>query len=223
MTICIIPARLNSKRIKEKNIKILNGKPLLGHVIKILKATKIFSRIIVSTDSKKIADIAKKYGAEVPFLRSKKLANDFTPIYKVLIDCVKKIKTEENPYHFCVYPTSIFVKKGNLKKAFSKIKKTKSKAIITIKKYNSPPLRSLKIKKNKIYYNFPKYEIARSQDLDDFYYDTGSFYIYETKALLKLKKKQQFPKKTTYLILDKTEIDINTEDEFRLAKKLFKS
>jgi pseudaminic acid cytidylyltransferase len=122
MTICIIPARLRSKRIKEKNIKILNGVPLLGHVIKALKAAKLFSRIVVSTDSKKIAKIAKKYGAEAPFLRDKKLSDDYTPTYKVLIDCIEKLKSHKTSYHFCVYPTSIFVKKKDLKKAFLNIK-----------------------------------------------------------------------------------------------------
>ena len=78
MTICIIPARKGSKRIKNKNIIKLNNIPLIGHVIKTALKSKIFSKVIVSTDSKKIQSIAKKYGADVPFIRSKKLSNDFT-------------------------------------------------------------------------------------------------------------------------------------------------
>ncbi len=67
--ICIIPARKGSKRIKNKNIKLFAGKPLISYVIKIAKKSKLFSRIIVTTDSKKIANIAKNNGAEVPFIR----------------------------------------------------------------------------------------------------------------------------------------------------------
>ena len=98
MTICIIPARLGSKSIKNKNIKFLKGKHLIGHVIKIAKSSGLFKRIIVSTDSYKISRIAKKYGAEVPFLRSKKLANDFAPTKDVILDCINKISSENSKY-----------------------------------------------------------------------------------------------------------------------------
>ena len=76
--ICIIPARQGSKRIKNKNIKLFAGKPLISYVIGIAKKSKLFSKIIVSTDSEKIANIAKNNGAEVPFLRNKKLSDDYT-------------------------------------------------------------------------------------------------------------------------------------------------
>ena len=79
--ICIIPARGGSKGIRKKNIKIIAGKPLLGHVIEDIKKGKIFSHIIVSTEDKEIAKIAKKYGAEVPFVRPKKYATDTTESY----------------------------------------------------------------------------------------------------------------------------------------------
>ena len=121
MTICIIPARLGSKSIKNKNIKFLKGKHLIGHVIKIAKSSGLFKRIIVSTESEKISKIAKFYGAEVPFIRKKKLADDYTPTFKVLIDCVKTLKSEKTPYHFCIYPTAIFIDKYDLRKAFKKI------------------------------------------------------------------------------------------------------
>ena len=94
MTICIIPARSGSKRIKNKNIRKINNIPMLGTTIQIAKKSKIFKRIIVSTDTEQIAKIAMEYGAEVPYLRSKKLANDFTATYEVLIDIVKKSQAE---------------------------------------------------------------------------------------------------------------------------------
>ena len=76
MTICIIPARSGSKRIKNKNIQKIDNVPLIGITIKIAKKSGLFKRIIVSTDCPKIASIAKKYGAEVPFLRDKKLSKN---------------------------------------------------------------------------------------------------------------------------------------------------
>ena len=93
MTICIIPARSGSKRIKNKNIKRFGGKPIISYAIRLAITSGLFKRIVVSTDSNRIAKIAKKYGAEVPFLRSKKLADDFTTLPEVLIDCIKKISS----------------------------------------------------------------------------------------------------------------------------------
>ena len=78
MIIAIIPARKNSKRIKNKNIKKFFKKPIISYSIKAAKKSKIFDRIIVSTDSKKIARISKMYGAEIPFVRPKELSDDFT-------------------------------------------------------------------------------------------------------------------------------------------------
>ena len=223
MTICIIPARSGSKRIKNKNIQKINGIPLIGMTIKIAKKSGLFKRIIVSTDCPKISSIAKKYGAEVPFLRDKKLSNDFTPTFKVLIDVVKKIGSQKEKFHFCIYPTSILISKNDLKMALLKIKKTKSKYIFPIAEFESNPYRSFIIKNNFIKFTWPKYQLKRSQDLDSLYYDTGSFYIYETKALLTISEKELIPKKSTYIILKKKLIDVNYPKDLKLLKEEFKN
>ena len=103
MTICIIPARKNSKRIKNKNIINFYGKPIIYYAIKIAKKSKLFSRIVVSTDCVKIAKIARKYGAEVPFIRSKKISDDYTNTLEVVVDSIKKISSENEKYHCCIY------------------------------------------------------------------------------------------------------------------------
>ncbi len=222
MSICIIPARSGSKRIKNKNIKTINGIPLIGRTIKIAKRSGLFKRIIVSTDCKNIAVIAKKFGAEVPFIRDKKLSNDYTPTFKVLIDAVKKIGSHKEKFHFCIYPTAILINKNDLKSALIKIKKTKSEFIFPIAKFAINPYRSLVIKKNTIRFTWPKYQMKRSQDLDDLYYDTGSFYIYKTKALLKVSEKELIPKNSTFIILKKKLIDVNYPKDLKLLKKTFK-
>ncbi len=220
MSICIIPARAGSKRIKNKNIKKINGTPLIGRTIQIAKKSGLFKRIIVSTDSLHIASIAKKYGAEVPFLRNKKLSDDYTPTFKVLIDTVRKIGSQKELFHFCIYPTSVLINKNDLKLAFSKIKKTKTEYIFPISKFENNPYRSLIIKKNKfVRFAWPKYQMKRGQDLDHLYYDTGSFYIYKTKTLLKVTEKNLIPKNSTYIILKKKLIDINYPRDLVLLKK----
>jgi pseudaminic acid cytidylyltransferase len=223
MTTCIIPARSGSKRIKNKNIQKINGIPLIGITIEIAKKSGLFKRIIVSTDCPKISSIAKKYGAEVPFLRDKKLSDDFTPTFKVLTDVVKRIGSQKEKFHFCIYPTSILINKYDLKMALLKIKKTKSKYIFPIAEFESNPYRSLIIKNNFIKFAWPKYQLKRSQDLNSLYYDTGSFYIYETKVLLKITEKQLIPKKSTYIILKKKLIDVNYPKDLKLLKAEFKN
>ena len=105
MSICIIPARKGSTRIKYKSIKKINNTYLISSVIKLAIKSKLFAKLLL-TDCKKIAKIAKNNGAEVPFLRSKKLSDNYTPTYAVLIDVIKKIKIKDQ-YIFYIYPTSL--------------------------------------------------------------------------------------------------------------------
>ena len=102
MNIAIITARQNSKRIKNKNIKLFNNHPLISYAIKASKKSKIFDRVIVSTDSKKIAKISIKYGAEIPFLRSKNISTDKSTTLSVIKDVIKRLKLYERYEFICV-------------------------------------------------------------------------------------------------------------------------
>ena len=141
--VCIIPARSKSKRIKNKNIKNFFGKPLIYYSIKLALKSKIFNKVIVSTDSQKIANIAKKYGAQVPFLRSKKNSNDKAPIYEVLKETIKKLNIKEK-FIFYIYPTAPLLKIKDLKLGLKKISKNFDQ-IIAISKFTSPIQRAYKI------------------------------------------------------------------------------
>ena len=210
--ICIIPARSGSKRIKNKNIKLFNGKPIISYAIKFAKSTGLFKKIVVSTDSYKISKIAKRYGAEVPFIRSKKLANDFAPTKDVVLDCIKRISSENTKYHFILYPTSVLLLKKDFNSSFNKIKKYNYDHLVAVTDYAYSPHRAFKfIGKKKVSF----------QDLPRLIHDTGSFYIWKTKALLKYKGRM--PKKSTYYLLDRyRSVDINTEQDFKLASLLYK-
>ena len=217
--ICIIPARGGSKRIKNKNIINFNGKPLISYVIKVAKESKLFRRIVVSTDSKKIAKIAKKYGAEVPFIRSKKLSDDYVGTTDVLKDAIKKIASKDIKYHFCIYPTAPLINSRDLKQAFKKMKKNNFSCIVATKFYEFHPLRSFKKIKAKIAFKWNKFANKRSQDLEDLIHDSGTFYLYKTEKLLKLKT--IMPKKTSYYNIDRFRaIDINNFEDLRFAEFL---
>ena len=90
MKICIIPARSGSKRIKNKNIKKFNGKPIIGTVLQTLKKMKFFDKIVVSTDQKNIANISKKYGADLIIYRDKKLLKDHVGTCEIISNSIKK-------------------------------------------------------------------------------------------------------------------------------------
>ena len=127
-TICIIPARGGSKGLKNKNIMLVNGHPLIAYVISNALDSKVFDSIFVSTDSNKIANIAKQYGAEVPFLRSKKLAQDLSTTEETLKNAlIQYEKYKSIKFDICVYMTAtdIFRQTSEIKKAVNCLIKNK--------------------------------------------------------------------------------------------------
>ena len=221
MTICIIPARSKSKRIKNKNIKHFNKKPIISYAIMIAKKSKLFERIIVSTDSKKIAKIAIKYGAEVPFLRKRELSDDYTNTPDVLIDAIKNISSFENEYHFCLYPTAALITTKDMIESLNKIKRKNSDVLIAITNFNQSPMRALKINGDRVNFNFKKFAKSRTQDTPILYRDTGTFYIYKTKDLLI--KRGKLTKNSTYYYLNNLRgIDIDNEIDFQFAEFIYK-
>ncbi len=218
--ICIITARANSKRLKNKNIKNFFGKPIISYPIFTAKNSKLFSRIIVSTDSKKISEISKKFGAETPFIRSKKLSNDFSKTNDVLKDAIIRTNSQKVEYVFCIYPTAVLIKKNDLKKAFYLMKKNRFDCLIAVTDYEYNPMRSLVFKKDKsIKYKWKKYINTRSQDLPHLFHDTGSFYIFKTSTILKSKENLKIG---SYFLDRLRSIDIDNKEDFEFAKILFK-
>jgi CMP-N-acetylneuraminic acid synthetase len=219
---CIIPARQGSKRIKNKNIILINKKPIISYSILTAKKTGLFKKIIVSTDSNKIAKIAKKYGAEVPYLRSKKLSDDKALSIDVLIDTIKKNNIKEE-YVFFIYATNPLLHKSDIIKSFKYLKKLKGNCLISAKEFQSNPLRMFEKRGKDIYYNFKfkKFQKKNSQDLKKYFYDAGSFYIFKTQELLK--KKNFLPSKIVLYKLKKySSLDLNDHEDLSFLKILLK-
>jgi pseudaminic acid cytidylyltransferase len=218
--ICIIPARGGSKRIKNKNIINFFGKPMIAHAIIAAKKSNLFSRIVVSTDSKKILKVAINYGAECPYLRNKKLSDDKTSTKDVLIDSIKKLQSNDIDYHFLIYPNAPLISSKDLIKAFNLIKKKKANAIYAVSKFPSHPLRAFFIKKNFLDYRWKYYQKFNSQNFLDYYFDTGSFYIFKTKTLLK--SKNFLLKKTLpYFLPRHKSVDVNTYEDLNFLRILY--
>lgn len=224
MKVCLIPARGGSKRIKNKNIKNFFGKPLISRSILVAKKSKLFDKIFVSTDSQKIANIAKKSGALIPFLRPKKISGDYASDLDVLHHFLNYTKKEKIKISYLcyLYPALPLLKVTTLKKCYNLITKSKYTKLMTICRYRNPIQQALKKnKKGEISFAKNKFKFYRSEDLASFYYDAGQGYWYDIKKYLKIKNKNKI--KIVSVELKRHEFqDINTMEDFRLAEKLFK-
>ena len=134
MNLALIIARAGSVRIKNKNIKKFYGKPIISYPIKVLKNSKIFSKIYVSTECKKISEIVKRYDVAVPFLRPKQLANNKTSTLKVIKHFINKKKILPKDNICCVYPATPLLTKNILKKSMRKFLNNKNNFLVPIQK-----------------------------------------------------------------------------------------
>jgi pseudaminic acid cytidylyltransferase len=213
--IAIITARAGSQRIKNKNIKFFFGKPVIAYSIKCALKSKLFSRVIVSTDSKKIKKISLSYGAEVPFKRPKKISNSSSGTVSVIRHAIRKMKlTKKNLNICCVYPVTPFVNLSLLKKTFLIFKKKKIDFLLPMSKcknYNEAKFFSL----NK---NGHLTKNIKNKNL--FFKDTGQFYW--GKSASWLKNESVFSGKTVPFIVSNKFIDVNTEEDWKNLERKFK-
>ena len=177
--VAIIPARGGSKRIPRKNIKDFHGKPLIAYSIEVALKSKLFDKVIVSTDDEEIAKIAMQYGAVIPFLRPKELSDDFTGTGAVVEHTMNYLKQQGENYDFIctIYATAPFLDKKYLIEGFEKLKNSNAKNAFSCTSMPFPIQRTFKITQNErceMFWseNFTK----RSQDLEEAFQDAGQFY-----------------------------------------------
>lgn len=189
-TIAIITARGGSKRIPRKNIKEFCGKPILAYSIEAAVGSGIFDTVMVSTDDEEIAAIAKQYGAEVPFYRSEKTANDFATTNDVLLEVLEEY--EKRGEHFdmgcCIYPTAPFVTSKKLQEAVKQLTESDADTLIPVVAFSYPPQRAMVVENDRLVFKYPEYLDSRSQDLQPHYHDVGQFYVFRTEAFKKNQK-----------------------------------
>ena len=224
MKIAVIPARAGSKRIKNKNIKKFYGKPIISYSIQSAINSKIFDRIIVSTESGKIARIAKKYGAEIYFKRPKNLAGDYVTPGEVMAHAVDWFHKNicKTTYACLILPTAPMIESTDIIKSFKKIKKQNVDYIFSAKKFSYPVQRSFYLTKNKSIKMLNKKNYnKRSQDFDSVYHDAGQFYWGKSKSWL-LKKKIFLAKSSIHLIDYLNGHDVDNQIDWKILKKLYK-
>ncbi len=224
MNIAIIPARSKSVRIKNKNIKLFMGKPIIYWSIKSAKKTKMFDKIIVTTDDAKIAKLVSKYQVEVPFLRPKKLANNKVGILPVVKHALKKIikKNRKIENVCCIFAPAPLIKYQNIIKAYKILRSKKCDFVIPATKNDDYLARSFYFNNNKLNMLNKKFYPIRSQDLPKTYHDSGQFLWAKKNTWLKSKK--IFTKNSKILIVPSEDsVDINNISNWKKAKKIFKN
>jgi len=220
--VAIIPARGGSKRIPKKNIKDFFGKPLIAYSIETALNSKLFDKVIVSTDDQEIAKIAQKYGAEVPFIRPKELSDDFSTTIEVTDHAINFLASNNEVYDYActIYATAPFLDKEYLTDGYKKLKNSDAVNCFSATTMPFPIQRTFKLNGNGRCEMFmPEHSKTRSQDLEEAYQDAGQFYW---KDLEKKSNEIMFGKESIPIIIPRYLVqDIDTLEDWQRAEVMY--
>lgn len=223
MRLCVIPARSGSKRIPRKNIKEFCGKPMIAWSIEAAISSDCFDRIVVSTDDDEIADVAKTYGADVPFMRPAVLADDYAGTTPVIAHAIQwHIDHDEKPDHVCcVYATAPFIQPEDINRGLDLLLSSEANFAFSVTSYAFPIQRAIRVTDNKRVEMFqPEHFSTRSQDLEEAWHDAGQFYWGNNLAWLEEKK--LFSGNAAPVILPRHRVqDIDTQEDWVRAELMF--
>lgn len=179
MKIAVIPARGGSKRIPRKNIKDFCGKPMIAWSIEAATASGVFDRIIVSTDDAEIAEVARRWGAEVPFMRPDELSNDYAGTTEVIAHSTQWALDQGLKLDAvcCIYATAPFIRVDDIRRGLEALESGDWYYAFTVTDFAAPIFRSFKqTAEGGIEMFFPEHFATRSQDLPAALHDAGQFY-----------------------------------------------
>ncbi len=222
MKIAVIPARGGSKRIPRKNIRPFCGKPMIAWSIEAAKSSGLFEHIIVSTDDAEIAEVAKQWGAEVPFMRTEELSNDHAGTTPVIAHATQWALDQgfDVAAVCCIYATAPFVQINDLKRGWDAMNSGDWNYAFTVTDFAAPIFRSFKqTAEGGIEMFFPEYFVTRSQDLPTALHDAGQFYWGYPDAWLE--DKRIFDRHSVPVIIPRWRVqDIDTPDDWERAEIL---
>jgi N-acylneuraminate cytidylyltransferase len=215
--LCIIPARGGSKRIPRKNIKPFLGTPIIGYSINLALQSGLFDEVMVSTDDAEIAEVAKTFGAQVPFPRSAENANDFATTMAVLNEVLAAYAKQGKSFESvcCIYPTAPLITQKALKEGFEKLISGGFASVYPVAPFAYPIWRSLKIEEGKTKMNWPEFANARSQDLPKAYHDAGQWYWFVPAKI----GESLYSENSGAVVLSEMEVqDIDSETDWQMAE-----
>lgn len=224
MKIAIIPARGGSKRIPRKNIKDFAGKPAVAHPIQTAKDCGLFDHILVSTDDLEIAEVARQWGAEVPFVRPAELANDFAGTTEVIAHGTEWAIEQgwDLEAVCCIYATALLLQSDDLIRGWNCLNSGDWSYAFSVTDFASPIFRAFQQNaQGGIEMFFPEHFHKRSQDLPHALHDAGQFYWGRPQAWLE--QRRIFEPWSTPVMIPRWRIqDIDTEDDWRQAELMWK-
>ncbi len=222
----VVPARGGSKRIKNKNIRIIKNKPMIIWTLNELMKVIDKNKIIVSTDDKKIKKIVEEVGLKVPFIRPSEISDDFTPTQDVAKHALNWYENNNNKtrYTLIVYPTAILLQHTDLLHAYDFMKKKSSCSVFfTAGQFSHPIERAFRLDNKKQFKMInPNFYTKRTQDFKKSFYDAGQFYFCKSEIIRE--SKPLFNKNSNFIVLPKNRsIDIDDEGDLELAETLLKN
>ena len=222
MRIAVIPARGGSKRIPRKNIKNFNGKPMIAWSIEAAKSSGLFDHIIVSTDDAEIANVAKQWGAEVPFMRPEELSNDYAGTTEVIAHATQWGLDEGFDLESvcCIYATAPFVQVKDIKRGCEALDSGDWDYAFTVTDFAAPIFRSFKqTEQGGLEMFFPEHFGTRSQDLPVALHDAGQFYWGRPEAWIQ--GKRIFDNRSKPIVIPRWRVqDIDTQEDWERAEIL---
>lgn len=218
--IAIIPARGGSKGLPGKNIKPLLGKPLIAHTIEVALNSQVIDRVVVSTDDEEIANVAVKYGAEVPFMRPSNLASDTSKAIDAYIYTIGEIEKREGIEieNVCILlPTSPLRDSVDIDQAYTIFKNNNADSVVSYTKEHHPVSWHRIIDKDgRLLDNQVENSLLNRQDITETYFPNGSIYFFKTQLLRQ--GKYYTENSYAYVMPRNRSIDIDTQDDFDLAE-----
>jgi N-acylneuraminate cytidylyltransferase len=220
MNLCVIPARGGSKRIPRKNIREFCGKPIIAWSIEAALASGCFDRVIVSTDDEEIAAVARQWGADVPFMRPAKLADDYAGTLPVIAHATEWAVAESPALEAvcCLYPTAPLVEAADIRRGLNLLEQGDWDYCFTATEFAAPIFRGFtESESGGLEMVFPEYYAARSQDLPVVLHDAGQFYWGRPQAWRE--DRLLFGPNSCPLRLPRWRVnDIDTEDDWHRAE-----
>jgi pseudaminic acid cytidylyltransferase len=221
--LAIIPARGGSKRIPRKNVRPFHGKPMIAWSISAALESHVFDEVIVSTDDEEIASFAEDYGASVPFRRPADLSNDFAPTMPVMSHAIRWWEEHRGSVEIacCLQATAPFIRPSILREGLNLLSESPADFVLSVTRFAYPVQRSLKLNSEKMLdFVEPENALKRSQDLEPRFHDAGQFFIGRAGAFFRYQA-VLFGKCLPIIVPEDEVVDIDTEEDWRLAEKLF--
>ncbi len=225
VNLAVIPARGGSKRIPNKNIKDFLGRPVIEYPIEAALRSGLFRDLIVTTDSREIADIASGAGASVPFMRGAELSGDYVMVADVIMDALDRYEEAEHIKvdNICViFPAAVFVTERKIAEGFSLLSEDGVNSVLPVVPFSYPPQRGVVASADGgLVMKWPENYDKRSQDLEAIYHDTGQFYWLCAEKFRSDKK--LFLDKMKGVFVSPLEVqDIDSLDDWKIAEMKYR-